>query len=299
MARTTTRRLLAPFMALLLAFATFTTLGLVRPQTVGAVTIECSPIASPTAATPVADVAAVASPVAFPAGGGTLTVFAGIALTAPFDQVKTDLEAAHPGLTITYTYGTTGDLVTQLAESAEADVFASAGITAAIDAGVIAGPPTVFAQSPLGIIVPKDNPAGVQSPADLAKPGLKLVLAEAEAVVGQLARQSICLMGADTATYGDGFVDKVGANVVSEEANVAAVLEKVQGGEVDAGISYATGLPAELTLIEIPAEVNLTAKFQIGAVEGGQEELAQAFIDYVLGPDGQAAFQEFGYEPKS
>src|SRR5215212_10252791 len=116
-----TRRSLAPFLALLLAFATFTTLGLVRPQTVGAVTIECTPAATPAAtaaATPTADVTAagVASPVAFPAGGGTLTVFAGIALTAPFDQVKTDLEAAHPGLTITYNYGTTADLVTQLAE---------------------------------------------------------------------------------------------------------------------------------------------------------------------------------------
>ena len=135
---TPTRRLLAPFMALLLAFATFTTLGLVRPQTVGAVTIECTPAASPTAATPVTDGGAVASPVAFPEAGGTLTVFAGIALTAPFDQMKTDLEAAHPGLTITYTYGTTGELVTQLVEGAEADVFASAGITAAIDEGLIA-----------------------------------------------------------------------------------------------------------------------------------------------------------------
>jgi len=298
MARTTTRRLLAPFMALLLAFATFTTLGLVRPQTVGAVTIECTPVASPTAATPVADVAAVASPVAFPEAGGTLTVFAGIALTAPFDQIKTNLEAAHPGLTITYTYGTTGDLVTQLVEGAEADVFASAGITTAIDEGLIAGESTVFAQSSLGIVVPKDNPAGVQSPADLAKPGLKLTLAESEVVVGKLARQSICMMGADTATYGEGFVDKVGANVVSEEASVAAVLEKVQGGEVDAGIAYVTGLPDDLTVIEIPAEVNVTAKFQIAAVKGGQAELAQAFIDYVLGPDGQATFQEFGYEPK-
>ena len=181
---------------------------------------------------------------------------------------------------------------------ATARYSSSAGISAAIDEGLIAGESNVFAQAPLGIIVPKDNPAGVQSPADLAKPGFKLVLAEAETVVGQLARQSICAMGADTATYGDGFVDKVGANVVSEEANVAAVLEKVQGGEVDAGIAYVTGLPDDLTVIEIPAEVNVTAKFQIAAVKGGQAELAQAFIDYVLGPDGQATFQEFGYDPK-
>ncbi len=298
MARTTTRRLLAPFMALLLAFATFTTLGLVRPQTVGAVTIECPPVASPTAATPVADVAAEASPVAFPEAGGTLTVFAATPLIAPFDQIKTNLEAAHPGLTITYTYEHTPDLVTLLVEGAEADVFASAGIKAAIDEGVIAGESTVFAQSSLGIVVPKDNPAGVQSPVDLAKPGLKLTLTDAASVSGKFIRQSICKMGADTATYGEGFVDKVGANVVSEEETVGKVAEKVQGGEVDAGIAYVTGLPDDLTVIEIPAEVNAPAKFQIAAVKGGQAELAQAFIDYVLGPDGQATFQEFGYEPK-
>lgn len=295
MARTTS---LAPFLALLLAFATFTTLGLVRPQTVGAVTIECTTAATPPAATPATFAAAVASPVAFPAGGGTLTVFAGLAQTAPFDQIKADLEAAYPGLTITYNYGRSVDQVTQLTEGAQADVFVSPAIAPAIEAGVLAGEPAVFAQTSLGIIVPKDNPAGVQSPADLAKPGLKLVLASTEVVVGRLTRQSICKMGQDPATYGEGFVEKVGANVVSEEATTPAVVEKVQGGEADAAIVYMSNVTADLVPIEIPAEVNETATFHIAAVEGGQAELAQAFIGYVLGPDGQATFQKFGYETK-
>jgi molybdate transport system substrate-binding protein len=109
-------------------------------------------------------------------------------------------------------------------------------------------------------------------------------------------------MGEDTATYGEGFVDKVAANVVSEEDNVRAVVTKVATGEADAGVVYTTDVTADvagdLQTIEIPAAVNVVAKYPIAAVKGGNAALAAAFIDYVLGPDGQATLQQFGFEPK-
>jgi molybdate transport system substrate-binding protein len=80
------------------------------------------------------------------------------------------------------------------------------------------------------------------------------------------------------------------------------VLAKVQLGEADAGIVYTTDITADVaadvTLIEIPAPVNVIAKYPIAAVAGGKSALAQAFIDYILGPDGQATLAKYGFEPK-
>jgi molybdate transport system substrate-binding protein len=169
--------------------------------------------------------------------------------------------------------------------------------------GVVDGPSSIFAKNRLTIVVPKDNPANISTPADLAKDGVKLVLAGPDVPVGQYARQSVCNMGQDTATYGDGFVDNVAANVVSEEDNVKAVLTKVQLGEADAGIVYVTDVTSDVandvTEIAIPDEVNVIATYPIAAVKGGNADLANAFISYVLGPDGQATLQSYGFAPPS
>lgn len=270
--------------------------------------IECAPPASPAAmpATPTASPeAASAAPITFPSEG-ELTIFAATSLTAAFDQIIADVAAANPGITIAEpNYAGSQALVTQLSEGAEADVFASAGgkqMSVAVENGVVAGEPVAFTQNRLAVVVPTDNPAGIDGPEDLSQDGLKLVLALPDVPVGQYAREAICTMGADAATYGEGFVDAVAGNVVSEEDNVKAVLAKVQLGEADAGVVYTTDVTAEVagdvTLIGIPEDVNVVAEYPIAAVAGGDEALAAAFIAYVLGPEGQATLQSFGFEPR-
>ncbi|MGH2532093.1 MAG: molybdate ABC transporter substrate-binding protein [Thermomicrobiales bacterium] len=267
--------------------------------------IECAPAApsvlSP-AASPAATTATTEAP--FPEEGSELVVFAAASLTDAFNQIKADLEAAEPGLTITYNFAGSQALVTQLTQGAEADVFVSANteqMTAAIEAGVIAGEAAILAQNRLAIVVPADNPADIQDPADLATDGLKLVMAAPEVPVGRYSRESVCAMGADAATYGEGFVDGVAGNIVSNEDNVKAVLAKVQLGEADAGIVYTTDVTADVAedvvLIDIPAAVNVIAQYPIAPVAEGDAALAEAFIAYVIGPEGQATLAQFGFEP--
>jgi len=268
--------------------------------------IICDPsiAAAPASATPAATPALVEA-VPFPENSGEVTIFAASSLTDAFNAIASDLEAANPGLDLVYNFAGSQALVTQLSEGAKADAFASANniqMKAASDGGVIAGEPQTFAHNRLAIVVPKDNPAGIASVADLGNDGVKLVLAAEDVPVGQYARQSICIAGVDTATYGDGFVDNVSGNIVSNETNVKNVLAKVQLGEADAGIVYVTDVTpdvtADVTLIEIPDAVNVIASYPVAAVTDGNADAAASFISYVLSPEGQATLASFGFQSR-
>jgi ABC-type Fe3+ transport system substrate-binding protein len=102
-------------------------------------------------------------------------------------------------------------------------------------------------------------------------------------------------MGAD-------YEAKVLANLVSNEANVRAVLSKVQLGEGDAGIVYASDVtPAvrdQVRIVGIPTGLNVIAEYPVGVVQGAANATgAQQFIAYLLSPAGQAILQKWGFAP--
>jgi molybdate transport system substrate-binding protein len=265
---------------------------------------ECpEPATSAIAATPVATPGAVQQdPVAFSAEGGDLTVFAAASLTDAFEAIGQELEAATPNLSITYNFGGSQALVTQLEEGAQADVFASANIAqmdAAIEAKLVTGEPMPFVQNRLAIVTPPGNPAGVESAADLGKEGILLVLAQSEVPAGRYTRESVCLMAGDIATYGTGFVERVAANVVSEEEDVRDALAKVALGEADAGIVYVSDAAAagdQVHVVDIPGEVNVIAAYPVAVLAGSDEALASAFIAYLLSEEGQAMLESYGFQ---
>lgn len=240
---------------------------------------------------------------AFPAEGGDLTVFAAASLTDAFAAIEQELEAANPNLSITYNFGGSQALVTQLEEGAQADVFASANIAqmdAATAAGLVAGAPLPFTRNRLAIVTPSDNPADIQSAADLGKDGVLLVLAQPEVPAGRYARASVCLMATDTATYGAGFVAQVAANVVSEEEDVRDVLAKVALREADAGIVYVSDAVAagdQVHVVDIPDEVNVIATYPVAILAGGDEALGSPFVSYLLSEKGQAMLERYGFQP--
>jgi molybdate transport system substrate-binding protein len=276
------------------------------PRAVAQETIACpAPADEAVAASPAAPPGtATIEPVPFPADGGVLTIFAAASLTAAFEALAAELEAAHDGLAIEANFAGSQALVTQLSEGAEADVFASANfaqMVSAVEAGVIGGDPVVFARNRLAIVVPADNPAGVTGLGDLSHDGVDLVLAAPEVPVGQYSRDVACRAAADPATYGDEFLADFAANIVSNEDNVKAVLAKVQLGEAEAGIVYTTDVTPDVgedvLLIGIPDAVNVIAEYPIAAVAEGDTALAAAFIAYLLGPEGQATLAAFGFQP--
>lgn len=235
---------------------------------------------------------------------GALTIFAASSLTDAFNEMKGRIEAANPGTTITFNYAASSALRTQLEQGAKADLYASADtaqLDNAIKSGVINGGGSLFARNTPVLIIPANNPKGIAAPADLARPGVKLVLAAPAVPIGNYSRQIIDKMGKDPA-YGADFGPKTRANVVSEEANVRQIVAKIQLGEGDAGIVYSSDVtPAvrdQVKIISIPPPVNVIAEYPIALVRGAANEAgARAFIGYLLSAEGQAILQKWGFIP--
>jgi molybdate transport system substrate-binding protein len=226
---------------------------------------------------------------------GELTVFAAASLTGAFQEMKTSLEKSNPDLSITLSFASSTQLRAQLEQGARADVFVSADETQmdlAQQAGLIDGEPAVFARNRLVVILPRDNPAGLETLQDLARPGVKLDLASETAPIGAYTRQFLQRASA-AAAFGADFEQRVLANVVSEEENVKQVVAKVRLGEADAGICYVSDVTpeaaSELATIDIPDELNQIATYPIAVLKNaGDPALAQAFVDYVLSAEGQS-----------
>ena len=150
-------------------------------------------------------------------------------------------------------------------------------------------------------IVPTGNPGGVESLQDLARPGLLIVLAAAEVPVGQYSLDFLDKAVQEPA-FGAAFKDAVMANVVSYEENVRSVLTKITLGEGDAGIVYTSDITGEaagqVERLDIPDALNTIASYPIAPIgDSANPEMAQAFVEYVLAPEGQLVLAEFGFIP--
>jgi len=236
-----------------------------------------------------------------------LNVFAAASLTAPFEALGEQFEAAHTGVTVVFNFAGSQQLAQQINEGAPADVFASANnrqMDGVIEAGgVVSGTQQPFVRNRLVVIFPSDNPAGLSTLQDLAQPGLKLVFAAAEVPVGQYTLDFLDKASVDAA-FGAGYRDTVVNNVVSYEDNVKAVLTKVALGEADAGIVYTSDIagPAgeQVGRLDIPDALNVIASYPIAPLaEAAQPELARAFIGLVLSEEGQAVLASHGFIPVS
>ncbi len=231
----------------------------------------------------------------------SITVFAAASLREAFTAAAPAF-TAKSGVAVVFDFAGSDALETQIASGAPADVFASANqaqMKKAADAGLLAGDPQVFARNRLVVIVPKDNPAKLASAADLARKGVKVVLAAPTVPVGNYARIAFANL-AKRPAYGADFSTRVQANVVSEEIDVKAVATKVSLGEADAGVVYATdvtpALAAGVQVLAFPADSAPEAVYPLAVVRASKNaDAARAFVTFILSPEGQGYLKARGF----
>jgi molybdate transport system substrate-binding protein len=241
-------------------------------------------------------------------GGGsstkpvTLNVFAAASLKAAFTKIGDQFHAAYSNVTVTFNFAGSDALAAQINQGAPADVFASANIkqmnTVVTAGGIDSSTVQTFAHNRLVVVLPKNNPANIMTLQDLAKSGIRVVLAAKTVPAGQYALVFLQKASADP-TFGSSYQANVLKNVVSYEADVASVLAKVSLGEADAGIVYVTDAETKTdttTTLAIPDNLNVIAVYPIAVVKASANATeAQQFADYVNGPDGQAVLASYGF----
>ena len=225
------------------------------------------------------------------AGGAdtTLTVFAAASLTEGFTELGRDFEEDHSGVQVRFSFGGSSDLVAQIENGAPADVVATAdeATMAQLHADdLLKTDPRPFVTNTLEIAVPPGNPAAVRTFADLADPDVDLVVCAPQVPCGAAA-QAVAKEA------------HVQLHPVSEEQSVTDVLGKVETGEADAGLVYATDVRAAgdaVKGIPFPESPSVVNRYPIAVVaDSSQPGLAQRFIDLTLSAQGRRVFQAAGF----
>lgn len=219
---------------------------------------------------------------------GELIVFAAASLTDAFDALSDAFVGANPEVEVVFNHAGSQTLASQIDEGAPSDVFASANDTqmdAVAAAGNLAGEPETFTANLLAIAVEPGNPLGISGLEDLADPGLVLVLPAEEVPAGQYAREALDAAGIEVAP-------------ASLEQDVRAARSKVELGEADASIVYASDIVASDAVagIDIPIEHNVPASYPIAVLaDAPNPTAAEAFVAFVLSEDGQQILASYGF----
>ena len=220
---------------------------------------------------------------------GPLMVFAAASLTESFNDAKSKLQKAHPGLSITYSFAGSQQLVTQIQNAAPADVIATADMKTmdTLSSAGLVDTPKVFAHNKLEIVVAPGNPKGIKGLADLARSDLTVVLEDPSVPAGNFARQALQKQG-------------ITVNPKSLELDVKSELQKVALGEADAGIVYVTDVTAagsKVSGVAIPDDQNVIATYPVAVVKATSHlAAAQAFVTDVVSGTTQRALRAHGFQ---
>jgi len=180
------------------------------------------------------------------------------------------------------------------------------------DLGLTASPPVNFASSNL-VILGYAGPGGnleteLFDPAagpsafhrrmkTLAKPGTKIVVGQPEVPIGRYTERMLEKIAAQP-DLGQDLAEDLMANVVSREASVSGIVQKVNLGEADAGVVYSSNARVEFAgagVLELPNSINVTAHYPVAALTS--TEGTAKFVEFILSDEGQSVLHNYGFGP--
>ena len=242
---------------------------------------------------------------------GEIIVFAAASMTETLNEIKTTYEAAHPGVTITYNFDSSGTLKTQIEEGADCDLFISAGQTQMNQLDIEADPSVNtdgldfvdsatrlnLLENKVTLCVPDDNPKGIESFDDLAEAfqagDVLFCMGNSDVPVGQYTQKILAFYGLDeTALANEG--------LITYGSNVKEVTTQVKEGSVDCGVIYCTdAFSAELKVVDSATEEMCGQVIYPAAVlkNAPNHDAAQAFLDYLTTDEAMAVFETVGFSP--
>lgn len=221
----------------------------------------------------------------------TVTVSAAASLTEAFTRIGTRFERRTPRVAVTFNFGSSSTLATQIQSGAPADVFASADpaqMDRLVSGGQVTATPVPFARNRMTIVVKPGNPARIDGIADLATAGTV----------------SLCGPSVPCGVYAARVLRAAGVQIpetrITRGADARTTLGAVARGDAVAAIVYASDAVAAgraVTTVPVPDAANVVAVYPIAPVAGGNPRPARAFVDFVTGPTGQRILAAYGFLP--
>lgn len=238
-----------------------------------------------------------------------LVVFAAASMTETLNQIKTDYEAQHKDITLTYNFDSSGTLKTQIQEGATCDVFISAAqkqmdqLDASKDNK--ANPEQLdfinsdsrmdLLENKVVLVVPENNPKNINSFDDLKskleRGDVLLAMGNSDVPVGQYTQKILQYWGLDEKALAD-------AGEITYGSNVKEVTTQVSEGSADCGVVYYTdAYSAGLKIVGEATEEMCGKTIYPAAVMKNSEhpEQAQEFFAYLSSDAAAKVFEKVGF----
>lgn len=240
-----------------------------------------------------------------------LVVFAAASMTETLNEIAELYKEVAPNVTLVYNFASSGDLLKQIKEGAECDLFISAGQSQinAIDGSLVGdtdknpdGLDMIDVDSRLDLLenkvtlaIPDGNPKGIESfdqLAELLKSGdVFLAIGNSDVPVGQYTQKIFAYYGID---------ESAAASCLTYGSNVKEVTTQVSEGTVDCGIIYATdAFSAGLTVVDgATAEMCGQVIYPAAILKDSQHpDETKAFLEYIQSDDAKTVFESVGFTP--